>query len=456
MTPGLANLNSVFATTTGTRLEGEVASVSGLLLTVRGLGGFLGIGQHCLVHGANGPVRGEVVSIQSLGCSVLPFGNWDGVTEGDPVEVQTGGSTLRPHDAWIGRVVNAFGMPVDGKGPLQNGTAQRCARNAPPPAYARRRTGARLSTGVSSIDVFAPLCRGQRMGIFAGPGVGKSTLVAKLAMQAQADVVVIGLIGERGRELQDFVQRDLGPIGMARSVIVVATGDEPALTRRQAAWTATAVAEHFRDSGRHVLLILDSVTRFAHAQREIGLATGEPPAQRSFPPTVFAELPRLVERSGPGSQQQGDITALYTVLAEGDNLDDPISDGVRGMLDGHILLDRTIAESGRFPAVDLLRSVSRMLPGCHSDQENAMLRQAREALSLYEKMADLIRLGAYQKGSDASIDRAVAVRGTLEARLIQDGNQNVSAEEAFEALATALADTEQNDRPAGFAHPSAK
>ncbi|MEM9475675.1 MAG: FliI/YscN family ATPase [Pseudomonadota bacterium] len=435
----LTDLNSVFATGLGPRLRGEVAEVSGLLLTVRGLGRFLGIGQHCQVMGAHGPVRGEVVSIQNAGCSVLPFGNWDGVSEGDPVEVLSAGPVLRPHNSWIGRVVNAFGAPVDGGGPLLPGATQRRPRSDPPPAYARRRTGARLETGVASIDVFAPLCRGQRMGIFAGPGVGKSTLIAKLAMQAEADVVVIGLIGERGRELQDFVQRDLGPEGMARSVIVVATSDEPPLTRRQAAWTATSVAEHFRDAGRHVLLILDSVTRFAHAQREIGLAVGEPPAQRSFPPTVFAELPHLVERAGPGTAGQGDITALYTVLAEGDDPDDPISDGVRGMLDGHVQLDRSIAESGRFPAVHLLQSVSRMLPGCHSDEENKLLSAAKEALSLYDRMADLVRLGAYQQGSDPAVDRAIAFRNALEDHLVQCSNRRTEASDAFEFLQSALA-----------------
>ncbi len=434
----MADLNSVFATGIGQRLTGEVAGVSGLLLTVRGLGRLVGIGQHCMINGVHGPVRGEVVSIDATGCGLLPFGKWDGVTEGDPVEVLSEGPVLSPDASWIGRVVDAFGSPVDGAGPLRRGLVRHLPKADPPSAYLRRRTGHRIETGVASIDLFTPLCRGQRMGIFAGPGVGKSTLIARLASQAEADVVVIGLIGERGRELQDFVQRDLGEAGMARSVIVVATGDQPPLTRRQAAWSATAIAEHFRDAGRHVLLIIDSLTRFAYAQREIGLAVGEPPAQRSFPPTVFAELPHLLERAGPGTARQGDITALYTVLAEGNNPDDPISDGVRGMLDGHILLDRGIAERGRFPAIELLRSVSRMLPECHSEEENRLLGEARAHLSRYEKMADLIRLGAYQPGSDADVDRAIQVTERLEEFLTANAKDALDSQTSFSALASAL------------------
>lgn len=435
-----AKLNSVFATNVGHRLAGQVASVSGLLLTVRGLGRLVGIGQHCLVHGALGPVRGEVVSIDAGGCGLLPFGKWDGVIEGDPVEVLSEGPVLSPHASWIGRVLDAFGCPIDGAGPLQRGLSRRLPKNDPPAAYSRRRTGQRIETGVASIDMFTPLCRGQRMGIFAGPGVGKSTLIARLASHADADVVVIGLVGERGRELQDFVQRDLGEGGMARSVVVVATSDQPPLTRRQAAWSATAIAEHFRDAGQHVMLIIDSLTRFAYAQREIGLAVGEPPAQRSFPPTVFAELPHLLERAGPGTAHQGDITALYTVLAEGNDPDDPISDGVRGILDGHILLDRSIAERGRFPAIELLQSVSRMLPECHSSEENRLLGEAKAHISRYQNMADLIRMGAYQAGSDASVDTAIHVAEGLEHFLIQNSETALDSRSAFEALAALLSE----------------
>jgi flagellum-specific ATP synthase len=249
------------------------------------------------------------------------------------------------------------------------------------------------------------------MGIFAGSGVGKSTLMAMLVRNTNADVAVVGLVGERGREVQDFIQDDLGPEGMARAVVVVATGDEPPLMRRQAAWTATAVAEHFRDEGKQVLLLIDSVTRFAMAQREIGLSGGEPPTSKGYPPTVFSELPHLLERAGPGPQDAGDITGLYTVLVDGDDLNDPIADSVRGILDGHVVLDRRIAEQDRYPAVNVQKSISRMLPDCHGDGEFSIMQAARRALGKYADMEDLIRVGAYRAGADPEVDAAIRFFG---------------------------------------------
>lgn len=309
------------------------------------------------------------------------FRRLGGVAAGDDVLVIGEGATIRPSAAWLGRVMDAFGTPLDG-GSDPEGDHDYPVRANPPDAFGRRRVGEKLETGVKALDIFAPLCRGQRMGIFAGSGVGKSTLMAMLARQADADVIVMGLVGERGREVQDFIRRDLGPEGLARSVLVVATSDQPSLTRRQAAWTATAVAEYFRDQGKHVLLMLDSVTRFAMAQREIGLAAGEPPTSKGYTPTVFTEMPRLLERSGPGipDRGHGDITAIYTVLVDGDDMHEPIADAVRGVLDGHVVLDRKIAERGRFPAVNLQKSISRMLPHCHAPAERTIMARARRAM----------------------------------------------------------------------------
>jgi flagellum-specific ATP synthase len=256
------------------RIAGEVSGVLGLSLTVRGLERAMGIGQRCLVHGRRGAVLAEAVGIDGQGTRVLPFGTWDGVVTGDRVTLCAQGDAIRPDAAWIGRVMDALARPLDGRGVLPEGPRERHIKAAPPPAFDRRRVGARLETGVKAFDVFAPLCRGQRMGVFAGSGVGKSTLMAMLARRAEADVIVVGLVGERGREVQDFIQDDLGEEGLARTVLVVSTGNEPPLMRRQAAWTASAVAEHFRDEGKQVLLLVDSVTRFAMAQREIGLAGG--------------------------------------------------------------------------------------------------------------------------------------------------------------------------------------
>ncbi|MBM2575655.1 FliI/YscN family ATPase [Jannaschia sp. Os4] len=420
------------------RVIGEVRAVSGLALTVGGLDRALGIGGRCRVMGRAGPVLAEVIGADGGGLRVLPFGHWRGVTVGDPVEALAGEHALHPCDAWLGRVLDGLGRPLDGRPPPAEGGTAFPARAAPPPAFGRRRMGARIDTGVHAVDLFAPLCAGQRMGVFAGSGVGKSTLLAMLARGAQADVVVLGLVGERGREVQDFIQRDLGPDGMARAVVVVATGDEPPLMRRQAAWTATAVAEAFRDAGRSVLLLIDSVTRFAHAQREIGLAAGEPPAQRGYPPTVFAELPQLLERAGPGGGGQGDVTGLYTVLVDGDDMDDPVADGARGLLDGHVVLDRAVAERGRFPAVDLLRSVSRAMPGCHAPEEAGLVAAARRAHARHADMEDLIRMGAYAKGSDPEVDRALALEGPL-TDLLRQAPDEAGGAVPFGALRDAMA-----------------
>jgi flagellum-specific ATP synthase len=335
----------------------------------------------------------------------------------------------------VGRALDAFGAPLDGS-VLPQGPKAYPFRATPPDAFRRRQTGQKLESGIKAVDVFIPLCRGQRLGVFAGSGVGKSTLMAMFARQIDADVIVIGLVGERGREVQDFITRDLGPEGMARTVLVVATSDQPPLTRRQAAWTATAIAEYLRDQGKQVLLMIDSVTRFAMAQREIGLAAGEPPTTRGYTPTVFAELPRLLERSGPGtpSAGQGDITAIYTVLVDGDDHNEPIADTVRGILDGHVILDRKIAETGRYPAIDVAKSVSRALPHCHTPAERAIMTAARRALAAAADVEDLVRIGAYRKGSDPATDAAIRFAELADGFLRQGRTDRQGSEISFATL----------------------
>jgi flagellum-specific ATP synthase len=299
--------------------------------------------------------------------------------------------------------------------------------------------GAKLDLGVRALNTFITCCQGQRMGIFSGSGVGKSTLMAMLARNSNADAIVIGLVGERGRELKEFIEDDLGPEGLARSVVVAATSDEPALVRRQSAYVAMAVAEELRDQGLHVLLLMDSVTRFAMAQREVGLSAGEPPATKGYTPTVFAELPRLLERAGPGDQGKGgSITGLFTVLVEGDDHNEPISDAVRGILDGHIVLERAIGERGRYPAINVLKSVSRAMPACNTPAEQTLVAKARASMAAYDDMAELIRLGAYKNGTNAEVDAAILLAPKLETFLAQKKDERTTLTDGYASLDTIL------------------
>lgn len=418
---------------------GKVAAVVGLLVEVEGLDGCLSIGDHCRVVARHGrPVHAEVIGFRSGRALVMPFAALAGIGLGCRVEMATSGPVIYPHPGWLGRTIDAFGRPVDGKGPLPLGSQPYAVQASPPAAHARRRVGGKIDLGVRAINTFLTCCRGQRMGIFSGSGVGKSTVLSMMARHTEAEVSVIGLIGERGREAREFIEDDLGADGMARSVVVVATSDEPPLVRRQAAYTTMAVAEFFRDRQCDVLCLMDSVTRFAMAQREIGLSAGEPPTTKGYPPSVFAELPRLLERAGPGGEGQGSITGLFTVLVEGDDHNEPIADAVRGILDGHIVLDRAIAERGRFPAINVLRSVSRTLPGCNSEAENAVIQRARRLMATYEDMAELIRLGAYRKGSDAQVDEAVIHIPGIEDFLRQAKEERTSLADGYASLATLL------------------
>lgn len=420
------------------RRFGSVSAVRGGAIEVAGLAGAAPVGARLLIERAGGPLEAEVAALEGDLCVALAFADTQGVAVGTRVELGSSASFLRPCSAWLGRVVDGLGQPIDGRGPLPQGTERRSVKSAPPPAAERARVGERIGTGVRVLDLFAPLCRGQRLGLFAGSGVGKSVLLSMLARWTECDVAVIGLIGERGREVQEFIEDDLGPEGLARSVVVVATSDAPALMRRQAAWTTMAVAEHFRDQGKQVLCLMDSVTRFAMAQREIGLAAGEPPATKGYTPTVFAELPRLLERAGPGLAGAGAITGLFTVLVDGDDHDEPVADAVRGILDGHVVMSRRIAERGRFPAVDVLRSVSRTLPHCLSEADNEVRLAARALLSDYADMEELVRLGAYKTGANAAVDRAITLAPLIEAQLGQAPHERANPEAVFADLAALL------------------
>jgi len=347
--------------------------------------------------------------------------------------VSTAAGTIRPSERWLGRVVNARSEPIDGQGPLPPGPAPYPYRNSPPPAHARMRVGEPLDLGVRALNTFLTVCRGQRMGIFSGSGVGKSVLLSMLARNVSADISVIGLVGERGREVQEFLQDDLGAAGLARSVVVVSTSDEPALMRRQAAYLTLAIAEYFRDLGKDVLVLMDSVTRFAMAQRENGLSAGEPPTAKGYTPTVFTELPRLLERAGPGTEQ-GTITGIFSVLVDGDDHNEPVADAVRGILDGHIVMERAIAERGRYPAINILKSISRTMPRAADPAYLPAINRARQVMATYSDMEELIRLGAYRAGSSADVDEAIALHKPLEAFLAQSKEEATTMAEGYQRL----------------------
>jgi flagellum-specific ATP synthase len=447
----LASAARAIRTMVPDRRFGSVVAVRGALIEVEGLAGVAQIGSRVEIQGANGKVEAEVTALDRNVALCLPFTDPQGVGLGSRAELAAGQFSVRPSQAWLGRMIDGLGRPVDGQGPLPNGADPQPIKASPPAASNRARVGHRIETGVRTLDMFVPLCIGQRLGLFAGSGVGKSVLLSMLARWTQCDVAVIGLIGERGREVQEFIEDDLGPEGMARSVVVVATSDEPALMRRQAAWTTLAVAEHFRDQGLNVLCLMDSVTRFAMAQREIGLASGEPPATKGYTPTVFAELPRLLERAGPGEPGKGMITGLFTVLVDGDDHNEPVADAVRGILDGHVVMRRAIAERGRYPAIDVLKSVSRTLPHCMNDEQNATRLAARKLLSTYADMEEMVRLGAYKAGSSEEVDAAVALAPQIEQLINQGKNEQGNATLDFAALAAILGGETLAAEPLGVA-----
>lgn len=417
-------------------VHGTVVKVLGLLVEITGFGKELSIGSVVHLRPADDrDIPCEVIGFRDSRALLMPFGTLEGVGLGCPAVIQMTQAVVFPDDRWLGRVINALGKPIDGKGPMMKGAHPIPLKNKAPLPHARQRIGPKLDLGVRAVNTFLSTSIGQRMGIFAGSGVGKSVTLSMMARYTEADVTVIGLVGERGREVQEFLEDDLGEDGLARSVVVVATGDEPALMRRQAAYTTLAIAEYFRAQGKNVLCLIDSVTRFAMAQREIGLSAGEPPTSKGYPPTTFGELARLLERAGPGVQGEGNITGLFTVLVEGDDTNEPISDAVRGIVDGHIVMERDIAMRGRYPAINVLKSVSRSMPKSLSNEQNTIVTRARALIARYEDMAELIRLGAYRKGTDKEVDEAIARYPALEDFLRQRKEESNTIDESFAMLA---------------------
>ena len=420
-----------------TEIYGRVVGVRGLMIEVAGSLHAMSVGARVTIEVPGRQIPCEVVGFSGANALLMPFAALEGVRRGCRAVVTSVAAAVRPGAGWLGRVVNAMGEPIDGKGPLPLGPSPFAFRNTPPPAHARRRVGTPLDLGVRALNTFTTCCRGQRMGIFAGSGVGKSVLLSMLARNVGADVSVIGLVGERGREVQEFLQDDLGDDGLARSVVVVSTSDEPALMRRQAAYLTLAIAEYFRDEEQDVLVLMDSVTRFAMAQREIGLSAGEPPTAKGYTPTVFTELPRLLERAGPGIGN-GTITGIFTVLVDGDDHNEPVADAVRGILDGHIVMERAIAERGRYPAINILKSISRTMPKSADPAFLPVVHRARQVMATYADMEELIRLGAYRKGSSQEVDEAIGLHPQLEAFLSQGKEESTSLAEGYRRLAGIL------------------
>lgn len=417
------------------RPVGRVAEVGGGTILASGLSARAALGDRVAIFTHGGQwLGGEVLALHPGRVTLLADGAADGVAIGDRVEMR-GQAGIAPDNSWIGRIIDPFGQPLDGRA-LMRGAVDRLLRASPPPAAQRRRLGARLETGIRAFNTLLPLVRGQRIGLFSGSGVGKSSLLAKFARGVAADVVVIALVGERGRELREFVEGVLGPEGMARAVVVAATSDLSPLVRRRCAWAAMAVAEYFRDQGRHVLYLADSVTRFAEAHREVALAGGEPPSLRGFPPSTAHQIMALGERAGPGPEGSGDITAVFSVLVAASDMDEPVADILRGVLDGHVVLDRAIAERGRFPAIDLLRSVSRSLPAAANAEENVLIAQTRRLLGAYDRAEMMIQAGLYAAGSDPAVDAALRVWPALDAFLAED--EPGSVDDSFARLAECL------------------
>jgi flagellum-specific ATP synthase len=426
------------------QISGTVTNLLGLVVEVEGLTGLAAIGDRLALRTRDERlIPAEVIGFRDAALQAMAFGSLDGLAHGAKALLHDRShAMLDVASSWLGRVIDPLGNPLDQAGILFGGATPKATRISPPEATSRARLGPRIDLGVRALNCFATCRQGQRLGLFAGSGVGKSTLLSMLTRGTACDVVVLALVGERGREVRDFIENDLGPDGLAHSVVVVATSDAPPLMRRQCAYTAMAVAEHFRDQGLSVLLLMDSVTRFCLALREIGLSLGEPPATRGYPPSVFAELPRLLERAGPGpilpEGRAGHITGLFSVLVEGDDHNEPVADAIRGILDGQIVMDRKIAEAGRYPAIDILRSLSRVAASCLDEGQTATVRRVRAMLSLHADMVDMVRLGAYRPGTDAAVDEALRLTPAIEDFLRQAPGDRSGFDESFQRLNQAL------------------
>ena len=438
---------------------GKIENIVGM--SIEASGGRAAVGDICQIYNgdAGGQVMAEVVGFKNDHILLMPYSDMSGISAGNFVRNTGRRLSLRMGPFLKGRVINALGQPIDGKGPFQGGTLFCVENNHYINPMTRPPIRERMEFGVKAIDSMLTIGKGQRIGIFAGSGVGKSTLMGMIAKNVKADINVIALVGERGREVLEFMEKDLGPEGMRRSILVVATSDQPAMLRKQcpsvatgiaeffrdqgydvllmmdrlkAAYTATAVAEYFRDQGKDVLLMMDNLTRFSMAQREIGLAVGEPPVSRGYTPSIYAELPKLLERSG--NFQKGSITGVYTVLVEGDDTNEPIADTVRGILDGHIVLSRRLANSNHFPAIDIGASISRLMADIVSDEHKRLAARVRDVMGIYEKNADLVSVGAYKAGTNPRLDYALGKMDGINQFLTQGVDEAFSYEEDLEAM----------------------
>lgn len=408
---------------------GRVVRVLGLHLEVAGIES--AIGDSVVIEVPDGPIHAEVIALQHDSLVCMPYGSLHGLRTGAPVVATGRPPSIHVGTGLLGRVLDGLGRPIDGR-PLPSGLESVTTDGNPPHPLRRQRITEQLPLGVRVLDTLVPCGRGQRLGIFAGSGVGKSSLLSMIARGTAADVSVLALVGERGREVREFIEEDLGPEGLARSVVIVSTSDEPALVRLRAAFTATRIAEWFRDQDNDVVLMMDSLTRFAMAQREVGLSAGEPPTTRGYPPSVFSMLPRLLERAG--AAEKGSITGLYTVLVEADDMNEPIGDTARSILDGHVVLSRGLATEGHFPTVDVLESISRVTPAITTAAQRSFSTELRRLLSAYREAKDLIEIGAYVEGTNSLVDRAVMLRGQIRAFLCQDLNTSSAAAESWQEL----------------------
>jgi len=417
------------------RQLGKVSQVIGL--TIESNGPAVKIGEVCNIYPlrGTGAVKAEAVGFKGQKVLLMPLGEMEGIGPGSKVEALGAPLNVGVSNDLLGRVLDGLGQPIDGKGPISTEKTYSVTA-APPNPLTRKRITEPLALGIRSIDSLLTVGNGQRIGIFAGSGVGKSTLLGMIARNTQADVNVIGLIGERGREVKEFIENDLQEEGLKRSVVVVATSDQPALIRMKGALLATSIAEYFRNRGKNVMLLMDSITRFSMAQREVGLAIGEPPVTKGYTPSVFATLPKLLERSG--TSDKGSITGLYTVLVDGDDMNEPIADAVRGILDGHVVLSRKLANKGHYPAVDILSSISRVMPNVADKEHIKAANEVKEVLANYDENEDLINIGAYAKGTNPKIDYAISKISKVNDFLTQDVHDRLSFQEVINHLKTLL------------------
>jgi len=413
---------------------GFIKNVRGLLIETSSFHNKIKIGSIALIFAENDTIKtAEVIGFRDNTAYLMLFDTQHGIYINQKVEYINSELNIAPHESWKGRVLDCFANPIDDKGSLVQGTKTISIKRKAPDAMKRQMVAGKIDLGVRSLNAFLTCCKGQRMGIFAGSGVGKSVLMSMITKYTNLDIIVIGLIGERGREVQEFIHDSLGEEGLQKAIVIVATSADSALAKKQAAYLTVTIAEFFASLGKDVLCMIDSVTRFAMAQREIGLAIGEPPTTKGYPPSVFVELPSLLERTGP-TIDTGSITAIFTVLVEGDDDNEPISDTTRGILDGHIVLDRNLANQGLLPAVNILKSISRTMPNCNNDHENSLVTKARTHLTNYYNMEELIKIGAYKKGSNPEIDAAIFYYEKLFDFLRQRPKEQASLEESYKKL----------------------